>query len=290
MLTASRPKALFGGPLLGSKPLRFIYVDEAGTNPSEPVTVVAGIIVDADTQFSLAEEELASLTKDYVPNDLQDGFISHATTVWGSKKYHDVWDREERLAYLLGLASLPRRLGIPICFCIVKRGIQGYPDDSLPPATYDHILAFNGAVTRADKYVRDYGREAEVATLVVENIPEMHKFLKLNLKNAREFPVKISDPRGLALPTWEEEISGEITQQFEFSISRIRDGIHFQAKDESPFLQIADAVAYAFRRFFSGQDLGDVFIEAAIGYAPIGKEWDAPESGGTFFWHQKKST
>ena len=88
------------------------------------------------------------------------------------------------------------------------------------------------------------------------------------------------------MPTIAERLSGNIRQELDFGVFRIRDGIHFQAKEESPFLQIADAVAYAFRRYFSGQKDGDVFIEAALGFAPKGPEWDNGESGGTYRWRK----
>ena len=41
--------------------MRFIHVDEAGTSEHEPVTVVVGLIVDADKQLMIAEAAIEEL-------------------------------------------------------------------------------------------------------------------------------------------------------------------------------------------------------------------------------------
>jgi hypothetical protein len=91
--------ALFGGPLTGDAPLRFIYTDEAGTSSREPVVVMVGLIVHADVQLRPAEQLVQQLHAT-VPEKFRDGFISHATAVWGNKKYRPEWGREERLEFL----------------------------------------------------------------------------------------------------------------------------------------------------------------------------------------------
>ena len=44
-------KSLSGHPLEGNRLVRFIYVDEAGISKHEPIAVVTGVIVHADTQW-----------------------------------------------------------------------------------------------------------------------------------------------------------------------------------------------------------------------------------------------
>jgi hypothetical protein len=281
-----KKKGVFGEGLS----LRYIYVDEAGTSEREPVTIVAGIIVEADTQFVPAEKELDALKKDYVPTSMQEKFISHATTIWGSQRIREAWQFEERLAYLLGIMSLPRRLGIPLSFGLVRRTAPMPPDfnlNLLSPAQFHHTLAFSGAVSRADKYIRDYGRPEEVATLVVENIPEMHSFLRKIVNGLRSEPITLSDPDDFIL-TGAELGLGVLLQEGVFGIERIRDGVHFQEKGESPFLQIADACAFGLRRYFAGQSSGDIFAEAILGHQPQGVEWEGPSSYTTYMWHPRR--
>ena len=57
-------RALFGGLLWGDAAMRFIHVDEAGTSEHEPVTVVVGLIVDADKQLMIAEAAIEALPYD----------------------------------------------------------------------------------------------------------------------------------------------------------------------------------------------------------------------------------
>ncbi|WP_143324190.1 DUF3800 domain-containing protein [Caulobacter sp. X] len=264
--------------------MRYIYMDEAGTADHEPVTVVAGIVVHADTQFRPAENELNSLRNDYVPEHHRTGFLFHSTSIWSNPKFREGWDREERLALLIGMMSLPRRLEIPISFGIVRRSapeidVQGL----MSQAQFRHLMAFIGAVGRADKYIRDHGTEDEVATLVVENIPEMHRFLKLGLRTLREHPRQLD--QNLLRRTQLEISAGQTIQEPEFSSERIRDGVHFQEKSESPFLQIADAVAFGLRRGFSRQKDGDVFLDAIFGEPLNMSDWEGPSSYATFMWH-----
>jgi hypothetical protein len=172
--------------------VRYIYIDEAGTSANEPVTIVLGIIVDADAHWKIGEGRLAQLIET-VPESLRPNFVSHATAIWGSPKYRECWTREDRLKFLHAMMGIPRSIGLPIAFGMVRRSLPVRTDiGNLSPAQIHHVWAFLYCVARADQYLRDYGQSNEVATVVAENVPEMQRFLKGIPKHLAENPVSFS--------------------------------------------------------------------------------------------------
>ena len=69
--------------------MKFVYLDEAGISRHEPVTVVAGIIVDGDGQYKALERRIGELIKKHVPPErLTPGFCFHAKElVHGGKTF-----------------------------------------------------------------------------------------------------------------------------------------------------------------------------------------------------------
>jgi hypothetical protein len=225
-----RPRSFFGGPLEGDRPLRFIYLDEAGTSANEPVSVVVGIIVNADTQWGPASNALNEVIET-VPDKYRENFISHATAIWGSQKYRDVWSYEDRLKFLNTIMSIPRRLRIPIAFGLVRRdSFVPEPKPGQKPITreqFHHVLAFINTVARADNYIRDYGAPDEVATLVAEDVPEMRMLLRASmgfLKGDYRFSIEHIQA------TKDELASGILRQKRDVFSRRIVDTVHFCEK------------------------------------------------------------
>jgi hypothetical protein len=68
-------------------------------------------------------------------------------------------------------------------------------------------------------------------------------------------------------------------------VSRIRMPIHFAEKQDESLLQIADACAFAFRRFLSAQDHGRDFVQSIIAGSPRLEDFPIDEwGGGIFSW------
>jgi hypothetical protein len=88
------PLSLSGHRLAGDAPVRFIYTDEAGISASEPVTVVAALIVHADTQWHKAANLINALLG-YVPKRYQEGFVFHATSIWGNPNLREGRSRRQ---------------------------------------------------------------------------------------------------------------------------------------------------------------------------------------------------
>lgn len=134
--------------------MRYVFVDEAGTSVRERVTVVVGLIVDADRQLLRAEAAVREVLGG-VPATFRKGFIFHASEIWGHSRYRELWGLPDRLALLRGMMRLPIKLDIPIAVAIVRR-THGQPlrvsaSKSLSAAQQDHLIAFHACVARADK-------------------------------------------------------------------------------------------------------------------------------------------
>lgn len=282
MATESWPRALFGGPLEGSALVRYLYVDEAGISAKEPVTVVVGIIVHADKQWRLAESNLKQVLE-AVPEQHRPGFIFHATAVWSDMKLREGWGMDERLSLLHAVMSLPRQLNMPLAVGIVRREAK-QPQNLSPkisPIQFQHLMAFYLCVSRADKYVRDYGEPEEVMTVISEDT-DIHRTLRVVVKKTNPLTLL---PDAIS-PTQAEQASGVIEQDGVFMVVRVIDSVHFVAKEGGLLLQIVDACAFGFRRYFSGQSHGEDFVRSMLGGNLIAEDWAGPSSASTFFWHK----
>lgn len=259
----------------------YIYTDEAGISEPEPVTVVVGVVVHADRHWRIAANWLNEVLDEYVPQPIRLGFVFHAKDVWsGYRDYDHVWSREQRADLIRAVASIPRFIGGAVCIGKVRRDSLVPEDAPLRREDFQHVMAFWLCVARANKYVRDWGDPTEVATIVAENVPKNRKYLKgiLSLPDFQP-PIGFGD----VILTKKELESGEILQTRAGNIDRIVDTVHFVGKSEAPLVQLADACAFSFRRYLSGQSYGEEFVEAILGEPSlIWDEWQGPSSSMTF--------
>lgn len=261
-------RALFGGCLADGYPMRYVYIDEAGTSAKEDYTVVVGVIIKPDAHWRQAEEAVLKLYQS-VPPQHRKGFLFHSKAVWGSKKYRDGWSKEERLALIGNMAALPVRLGLSVAVGVAYRDAALAPlaercDLSL--ADFNHMEAFIACAQRADLFLRERCDPNEIAIAVCEDIPEKRRFLKISLQVAEHSYVPIDPSR--ARPTKAEMASGVVGQRFVSGVTHIKDGLHFAAKADSVLLQLADACAFAIRRFLNEQEHGEALVRA------MGADWD----------------
>jgi hypothetical protein len=258
----------------------YVYVDEAGTSAPEPVTVVVGVIIHADRDWRRVERRLASILDQYVPASRRSGFTFHAKAIWGNPKCRDGWPVEDRIALIGAVAAIARNLGLAISLGRVRRDAQAPPP---PPATHDfhHFLAFSFCMIRADKYVRDWSGPEEVATVVAEDVPKKRHFLRRAVEWGRAIEITPAAPEYIRL-TAEEQRKGVILQTGSGKIDRIIDTVHFTEKAHAPLLQVADACAFVFRRYFSQQEYGEHWLKEMLGAPLEWKDWQGPASNITF--------
>jgi hypothetical protein len=246
--------------------MRFIYTDEAGTGANEPVTVVAGLIVNADTQWAPTMERIFEALKT-VPEKLQDEFIFHATEVW-SAKYRADWSMDGRLEFLKRMMGIPRESGLAIAYGAFFRDGAINPDVNLTelklrPEQYQHMHAFEACMASADDYIRNFAASNELAAIVAEDIPEMRKRLReatIQLRTGRlmiNSAIVTNALQGKAVSTQQRPVA--------LQIRRVIDDIHFAPKDGAMILWLADAVAYGLRRHYAELPLGLDLAKAIIG-------------------------
>jgi hypothetical protein len=269
-LSAEMPKPLrtiFGAPLEGDASVRFIYVDEAGTAEHEPVTVVVGIILHADTQWmDTARTILQTFQK--VPAKFRENFISHATAIWGSEKYRPEWSREDRLSFLYELMAIPLNLKLAVAYAAVSRKqppLTVNPEAHYSKAQIDHISAFGICMGLADQYIRDQCAANELATVVAEDLPEMRKNLRGIMHAIQRTPFVIGNGPPIR-------------------ITRVVDSVHYAAKSEAIVLQVADACAFGLRRYLSNQSMGEEFVRVMTSgkHIPVKHGDDLALSAGIF--------
>src|SRR5262245_48790358 len=117
--------SLSGHPLKGWKPVKQVYLDEAGIGSlkDEPVLVVVGVMVDPDQNWRLIESRLRALARQHFPG-LHDYFFRfHAKDVFhGTGLFpRSSWPREKRWDLLKQLVSLPAEIHLPVIAAGVNR-------------------------------------------------------------------------------------------------------------------------------------------------------------------------
>lgn len=251
------PRAIGGGPLWGSKPLRFIYLDEAGTSAGEPVAVVSGVVIDADRDWLAADGLVRELVRRFVPDQFREGFVFHAKSVWGDKKFRDGWPLEQRLELIKSILRTPFAQGFPIAMgaCWKDVGRPYYEGRELEDMA--HATAFMSFTSMADRFIAKMARPKEVGTLIAEDNPRMRRMLRFAFQRLRDAEYQMpgaSTEGGVTTP-----------QNMFLGVRHIVDTVHFVDKQSGPLLQIADACAFAFRRFFSGQSMGAELVKTMLG-------------------------
>ena len=116
--------------------------------------------------------------------------------------------------------------------------------------------------------------------MIAEDVPEMRKALHAAASFLRDHPMFATAEH--INPTAAEQQSGVVTQDGDLRVTRIRRNVHFVSKGE-PLLMVADACAFAFRRWLSEQAMGADFVEALLGFVPNLYDYRGPSSAMTFY-------
>ena len=238
--------------------MRVAYLDESGTSPKEPVLAVAGILIHGDTQLISVEAHLGSLVEKHIPEDKREGFVFHATEIYhgGGRKSifrdKEEWPDERRWAILDDLVAVPAKFKLPVCISYVERSKfpvlpEGRTATQLEKEVVRHALALAINEMAIEWWMREHTTD-EVAILIAEN----NNDVRLAAKEAHQY---YRHPKAL------DDLGFHNDKYFPFV--KIRDGLHFGEKSESRHLQIADACAWALRRFINGAP------DAARFYSPF---------------------
>jgi hypothetical protein len=237
--------------------VRFVYLDESGISVNEPVTVVGGVIINADLQYMAVKQRIEELIKEYVPQNYRAGFSFHAKDLFHGSGFFNKhkWPREHSRAALKALIEIPSQFQLPIvCGHLRKR-----PQSELTKSqrrdepSKNQAMAFSLCALAAEKYMRQLADTSEVANLIAENNNETRRAVK-------EMSLIL---RGLRHGEVEGDIVSLIIEFANgyFPIRRIVDTVYFANKEDAFLLQLADACALMIRYFFEGRSNAEEFLD-----------------------------
>jgi len=263
-------RAFGGGELAGDRLVRFIYIDEAGISAPEPVTVVCGIIVDADKQWAAINQKRNDLVQKHVREECRDGFVFHGKELIGGGKVFPraKYTLDQRIEIHADVASAPRKMGLCMAIGYARRGAAYLEDRSdFRNAEVDHIIAFMQCIAVADWYIKRH-HPGEVAMIIAENNDRMKGALRRlpRLLSDEKYTRDFRHPLSLLLP-----------------LSTIAGPVHFAEKSEEPCLQFADACAFAVRRFADQKYGGERLLRAACGWDSFPPENNPRETAAGHF-------
>jgi len=246
---------------------RHVYLDESGTDIHSSVAIVAAVIVDTDAQWKPVEKYIHGLIEEFVPPEIQDGFVFHAKDLFHrftknifDKRKHPFEAGPELLRRILEIQG---KFRLPITYGYVRmREVREWPDP-LPKnvriikkdhASECHSEAYVRCVLLVENYMRVLAGPKELAKLIAEDsqptkraVEEAHTLLmgqNLSGERAKKFCDLSWSLKG-ALP-----------------LDRIIGSIGFEKRTDTVLLQLADAVVYALHRFHEGKPHNQPFVDA----------------------------
>ena len=203
------------------KLMRIVYSDEAGVGDGavEPITVVAAIVVHADSQAEPIEHAVDQILLDLIPPEERETFEFKANKLFARR---DKGNNEQRLRRLLGLIDT---FELPIAHGAAHR-VNVKQDRLEKQIPWDeHIpqnIAFMLAATGVETLMREWHPSEKALWIADETRARV--LMKPSLKTYQQ--------RAL-LPT-------EKATQF----SHIMDTVYFGDSKESRFIQLADVCSF----------------------------------------------
>lgn len=266
-------RGLFQPSLSEGELVRLIYSDEAGTSAKEKVAVVAAILVHGDKQVRVLEQEIARVVKDKVPEQFQQDFYIHTTDIFhGSKPgWREQWSREDRLEFIKEIARLPFVHDIPVAAamsCKTTKWNEVLPSGALKQLRmtsdqYYHLLTFANCMERADLFLRKYLGGQESGMIIAEDEPVMKGFLSDYGLIFRDHNI-VLEKEACRSQKWQSAL-GVSPEAVDHRIDCILEVPHFVKKTQSRLIQLADVIAFSFRRCLEKQSHGNDLVCAVLG-------------------------
>lgn len=268
--------------------MKLIFIDEAGVSAVEPVTVVVGLIADADKHVFGAEQMVKECLR-AVPSHIRKNFVFHSAEIFNDASKHKEWVPEDRLQLLESMMSIPKKIGMSITLSVFWRNSVDLSDQSkdigISSSQFEHLIAFSECLTVSDAGIRRHGRPLELAMAIAEDVEQMRRYLRVIPRGDEGLYLSKEHLR----KTSKDKEAKYITQSGDIRIERIRNPVHFVKKSEDLIVQIADACAFGFRRYFSENDaLGERFVRAILGDVNKVKHF-APPSGAECWWNNENN-
>lgn len=234
--------------------MRILYLDEAGIGKleSDPILVVAGVLINADEQWVSLSERLSTILKEATPPGVPVPAHFHAKDVFhGTREFpRNTWSEERRIALLRSVGSLPAEFDVPVVWAHMDRRkfAEEHPNSSPVEHTTDcYSVATIACLLKTEVLMRALGKKTEVASVMLEQNAELQKRIP-SLVTFLKDPGEDVDQ---LIPNWRGCIPPR----------HIIDAPACQPKTASNILQLADYCAFAIKRKLQGakrsEDLTD---------------------------------
>jgi len=250
--------------------MRLIFTDEAGSSKDQPIVAVAAIIVREGDELALLESEISRIITDRVPLSIREGFHIHATDIFSGKKgLRYIWSEDERIDFLKEIACLPFVHDVPVAISYAQKA--SFPElreqrkggRKLTSDQLNHLLMFNQCMEAADLFLRKYLDGSEKGKVVAEAASEMTGMLKEHGLIYRDIRITVP-PSGQRMDLVEDRLNEPLVERI-YNIEHIIDQPQFFRKGEASVLQIADVIAFSFRRFAAQLTHGSDLVDAILG-------------------------
>ena len=197
-----------------------------------------------------------------MPEEHQEGFVFHATEIFSGSKIFDpkTYPLERRLELLKKLVVIPAKFRLPT--------VYGYQDKAILPLLHHahpkhpgrvlaghQALTYSYAAVAAERFMQESASPEELATLTVENNDHTREVIR----RAHDI-----------LRGGDEEMLSRfalIGREY-LPLRKIIDCINFAAKDQAIMLQLADTLAFIYRRYLEKKPHMEEFCDLMTGNNP----------------------
>lgn len=245
------------------KRLFCIFFDESGTSVNDPMVVVAGVLVDGNTQWKPIQQALASLRDLYVSREQLPHFKGfHATDMFhGSGKVfgRNVRSLEQSRKILTEVIELPSKFRLPVAFGYTRKADSPEnlktPRERRDSSARHHALAACYCCLMADNYLKNH-RPNDLAWAVAEDNTE-HKKVVSGIHSLLHEGGEIE---GFSINGLQGERPMAYGLHFnpgDTPLTKIVSGYHYVSKNSEPLLQLADVCAFVVRRWLQHSEKGE---------------------------------
>ena len=244
--------------------MRHIYFDEAGIgNPDvDAYTVVAGVMLHVDDQYTPLQNYLLEMADDLVGPSLERplGFAFHAKELWHGDGFfpRDHWTLSKRLEILGHLADIPQKFQLPIIYsCVARKDYPpNYPPrDSARRLVRDarakaskkcHTICFLSCLVQVERWMEHKYKDEKV--FAVAELHEDHKDALLTTAQL------LSNPRARSTIENDPNINWP-------PLTHIVEEPLFVRKSGSSPMQVADVCAFILTRALASAEYSEPLLE-----------------------------
>lgn len=240
--TKFRLPSFGGGWLAGDQWVRILYLDESGIGSvrKDPVLVVAGIIIHADSQYGSVANALQNIIDKRTPIGVPKPKFLHAVDIFHGSGEFDRrhWPLEVRQEILYDLSDVIIDFDLPLVWSASDRNATFSED---PDKSYlhsvDHVrdiysTCVLSCMFQAEFYMRQLENMGEICSVILEQNQELQK----RLPELLDFMKVAEKSDGLDDEVWDF-----------IPFTRIMDNPAAQPKSGSSILQLADYCAFAIK-------------------------------------------